>query len=358
MERQCRMTQELRSYWIVALVGLMSGCGGSATLPSGPAGNKAPEIQTLTVAPVAIVPGASAVVVVDARDPDGDRMFYTFRATNGTFLIPDSNQPARAEYLNNGSTGADTISVIVSDTKNATATRSTTIAVDRTSGGKPPGPTPTPNPNPDPNPNPNPNPNPTPKPTPKPTPTPGANRPPTAAPTGSSCHPRPGNPCNATVAANAADPDGDTLSYSWSGCASGSGASAACVVTGTNSVTATVTVTDSKGATVTASVNVAGTNAKPSLECPRIISVPQGGQKTIHFTFVDADGDTAKSCSINFNTDCAVVSVSGTNVTARARNCGGPGTCNCGVVLNCADPWGGDTNDCQSTISGTWPPAS
>lgn len=326
MERQVVMSQGLRRIAGVTLA-LRSGCGGGATLPAGPEGNKAPQIQGITVDPPAVLPGASAMITVTASDPDGDRLLYAFRATNGTFSIPDANQPARAEYRNNGVVGADTITVTVRDSKNASTSSSANIAIDRpTSGGTPsPNPNPTPSPSPDPTPSPGPKPNPTPgptpTPTPAPTPTPSANRPPTVSVADASCHPRPSQPCTATLVAAGSDPDGDPISLAWSGCANGVASTSGCSVSSLGSVgVATVTVADGKGGNATATANVVGTNVKPTVvaggsSCSS--PLPNDANCTMSFQVTDDDTSSMGVSGPNVSGACVFVSQNNVGMTIR-----------------------------------------
>ncbi len=278
MEGRRKMAQELRRCAFVWLVGFALAtafaCGGGATLPTGPAGNRSPAIQGVSVEPNAITPGGSAMVVVTARDPEDDRLFYTFHATHGVFAIPDSSQPGRAQYLNNGTAGTDTISVIVSDTKNATVTGTAKISVDRTTGGKPP----------------------TPKPTPEPTAAPTHNEAPKVEINSSevACHPTPTSPCTLAISASASDPDRDPIAYRWLGCASGADQTSTCIVTTLGTYSAQVTVTDSHGAAASASKDFTGVNSAPVCKVGQgsglVCSAPHC-RVILGVTGSDADGD-------------------------------------------------------------------
>ena len=75
----------------------------------------------------------------------------------------------------------------------------------------------------------------------------------------------PGAPCEVTVAAEAADPDGDALTFAWSGCASGSQTRSSCRVERPGSMEAAVVVSDSKGNSTRASAVVEGINRPPEV---------------------------------------------------------------------------------------------
>ena len=350
MEGRRKMAQELRRCAFVWLVGFALAtafaCGGGATLPTGPAGNRSPAIQGVSVEPNAITPGGSAMVVVTARDPEDDRLFYTFHATHGVFAIPDSSQPGRAQYLNNGTAGTDTISVIVSDTKNATVTGTAKISVDRTTGGKPPTPKPTPTPSP------NPNPNPTPTPAPR-----------TVAPncfcerrrelspaTKCSLHEQPCRlPCT------------NCSEIAWSGCASGAAAgtssSTSCTVSSLGSVTATAVATG-PGGSAQASVTSAGVNGKPTASCPADYTTTYCKVRTTGWHPSDPDGDSL-SCAADIppgSEEIAAVLQKVNCTQFVIKTCGyihGTSGCFSVVEASSRDPWGAQS-ECSFKVVGTY----
>ena len=102
------------------------------------------------------------------------------------------------------------------------------------------------------------------------------NRPPSVRvvfPAGTQCVLSAGSPCTLDVAAQASDPDGDTLRYSWSGCAGGSSDRAQCTVSAPGPATATVTVDDLHTHVVHASATASGsgTNRLPDVSVGYVV---------------------------------------------------------------------------------------
>ena len=110
----------MKMRWTLAMAAAMAaGCGEKG--PAGPESNRAPEIRNLTVSPAVIPLGGTAIVSVEASDPDGDQMFYRFEAGAGS-ITADAAQPSRATYRNDGAVhGSDQVRVTVTDSKNASA---------------------------------------------------------------------------------------------------------------------------------------------------------------------------------------------------------------------------------------------
>jgi hypothetical protein len=95
----------------------------------------------------------------------------------------------------------------------------------------------------------------------------------------SSCIPHGSFACSLNVAATAADPDGDALTYAWSGCASGAGATAVCTVKDRGKVSAIVSVDDGHGHSATASATGEGEpepNLPPSVQVGYIVNPAAG----------------------------------------------------------------------------------
>lgn len=131
------------------------------------------------------------------------------------------------------------------------------------------------------------------------------------------------------VTAQAADPNGNPLTYVWQGCAAGTGVAATCAVAALGQQTATVTVTDSKGASATASVNVEGTNSGPTVTingpaschptpntpCTASLSAsgsdPDGDALTYAWSGCASGSGSAKSCQVTgLSTFASTVTVS------------------------------------------------
>jgi len=197
----------------------------------------------VTLTPPVVPPRGSAVVQVDAIDPDGDRLFFRFTAESGS-ITADPDHPGRATYVHSGGTaGADLLTVTVTDTRNTSATLSRNVPLQ-------------------------------------------GNRGPDVRVTSviESCHP----PCRITYTAVATDPEGDELQYRWSGCTSGAAISAPCFLVHPGPVTSAVTVTDGQGGVTTVTVTAEGTNRAPTIRA--VQDSPQGEPRLLVFED-DADGD-------------------------------------------------------------------
>jgi hypothetical protein len=233
-----------RRAFVLAAVLAASGCGDEG--PVGPESNRAPEIRNLSVSPGVIPLGGTAVVSVEAVDPDGDAVFYRFEASAGS-VTADPAQPGRATYRNDGvARGSDQVRVTVTDSKNASASGVASVTLQ-------------------------------------------GNRAPTVALTSPvaerACHPR----CSLTVEANAQDEDGDPLRYTWSGCTSGEAPTSRCPIDAPGPHTAAVLVEDGRGGVATASLTLDGRNAPPVVSGGRTFAGP--GPERFLTTIEEADDD-------------------------------------------------------------------
>ena len=178
------------------------------------------------------------------------------------------------------------------------------------------------------------------------------NRPPSVAvvfPAGMQCAPQPGAPCTVEVAAQASDPDGDTLHYSWSGCATGRSERAHCTVPGPGSVVATVTVDDQHAHVVSASGTASGggTNRPPDVSIG-YVSVPAGNPSMIVVLGNVVDPEDGFLCGREF---CGGISTTGSCGSSPALQCSclaglealltrttAAGTCS--ITFEVKDKWG------------------
>jgi large repetitive protein len=190
-----------------------------------------------------VPPRGSAVVQVDAIDPDGDRLFFRYSAESGAVTADPSN-PALATYVDRGSTAeSDRLTVTVTDARNTSTTATRTVPLQ------------------------------------------GNRRPVVSVqPAVEGCHP----PCRVTFIAEASDPEGEELSYAWSGCASGNEASAPCQVEHPGTISAAVTVTDGQGGVTTVVATAEGTNRAPTI---RGVQDAPAGEPRLLVSENDADGD-------------------------------------------------------------------
>lgn len=229
-----------------AMAGMLAAAGCGEEGPVGPESNRAPEIRGLAVSPAVIPLGGTAVVSVDASDPDGDQVFYRFEAGAGS-ITTDPGQPGRATYRNDGVLrGSDQVRVTVTDTKNASASGIASVTLQ-------------------------------------------GNRAPTirltTLVTERACHPK----CSLTVLSNADDADGDLLRYTWSGCTSGVEPTSRCVIDAPGPHTAALVVEDGRGGVATASITLDGQNSAPVVSGGRVFSGV--GPERFQIASDDADGD-------------------------------------------------------------------
>jgi hypothetical protein len=197
----------------------------------------------VTLTPSVVVPRGSALVTVDAIDPDGDALFYRYQAEAGTVTADPAN-PGHATYVHSGGTaGTDHLTVTVTDARNTSATLARSISL-------------------------------------------LGNRGPQVVLRRviDACHP----PCRITYTAEATDPEGDELTYTWSGCTSGTEVSSPCFLENPGPVTSAVTVTDGQGGTTTVAATAEGTNRAPVIR--GVQDAPQGTPRLLVFED-DADGD-------------------------------------------------------------------
>jgi hypothetical protein len=276
------------SAWLFCIGLAVAGCdrGGEGAL--GPSANQAPQIRSITVTPAVIPLGGTALVQVDAIDPDGDRLFYRYSAEAGT-IIADPAHEGQATYTRIATElPGDTITVTATDTKNASNSAARTVPF-------------------------------------------LGNRPPQVSiGGGGSCHP----PCTRTFTASATDPDGDPVTYLWTGCASGTANIATCSLATVGDITAAVVVSDGRGGVASASALATGTNRPPVIMGGGDI-VARAARFNVFYD--DPDGD-ALACgwvgycqctgSIqSFNLDCVLP----------------PGLSACVEHFSCTDPFGATT---------------
>lgn len=278
---------KMRSAWVTAAVLLASGCGDEG--PVGPASNRAPEIRNLSVSPAVIPLGGTAVVSVEASDPDGDQIFYRFEATAGS-VTADPAQPGRASYRNDGVTrGSDQVRVTVTDSNNASTSGVASVTLQ-------------------------------------------GNRSPTldlrALVTERACHPR----CTLTILSNAQDEDGDGLRYTWSGCTSGVEPTSRCVIDAPGPHTAAVLVEDGRGGVVTGSLTLDGRNSAPTVGGGRTFS--GAGPERFLISSGDADDDELL-CGWWGNCSCTGSHQSFNLVCSLPSDLD-----RCFMRFSCSDPWG------------------
>ncbi len=97
------------------------------TIPPDPYNNKAPYITSATASTNQVLTNGTITLSVVATDPDNDALTYAWTASAGTFSAEDT---ANTTWTAPSTPGAQTISIIVSDGKSATAGASFTITVE------------------------------------------------------------------------------------------------------------------------------------------------------------------------------------------------------------------------------------
>lgn len=110
--------------------------------------NRPPVITRIRVDPPAVAPGKAATVHVEAQDPDGERLAYSFAAESGRVQVADASRPEARYMPAERSTIVDRITVTVTDTHGYKATGSQIVtiegAVTGAAGGASAGPAPEP----------------------------------------------------------------------------------------------------------------------------------------------------------------------------------------------------------------------
>lgn len=216
--------------------------------------NQAPGIASLTPTPARVAPKGTSTVTVQASDPEGDALTYTWQAPQG-WAINGSGKTVKIVAPDKKDVSA-TVKVMVDDGAGGSATASTTISTQ-------------------------------------------PNRPPAiGALTAKPQTLKPG--ANSTVKASASDADGDALTYTWSTPAGWtmSGSGSTIVVTAPNSYGASgaveLVVEDTSGATAQKAVVLTTTgNTAPTIS--KMTATPQtvalGGSSKVEVQASDPDGD-------------------------------------------------------------------
>jgi hypothetical protein len=270
---------------VLALGALLAGAC-AADGPLGPSSNRAPQVRSVTLTPPVVPLGGTATLRVDAVDPDGDTLYFHYRAQGGT-VTPDPSDTSQAVYRNDGvARVADRITVTVVDTSSAATTTEAAVPLQ-------------------------------------------GNRAPVVVRIAGqrSCHPS----CSLSLEAVANDPDNDPLTYAWTGCASGTTSSARCSLSTVGEVTATVTVQDGRGGSTSLGVVLEGTNSPPVVSGGQVLRGYT--QATFVVSAVDPDNDTL---TCGWLGTCLCQGGSGINL-----QCYLPGElASCLMRFACSDPFG------------------
>jgi hypothetical protein len=229
--------------------------------------NHNPAISSLTATPASVVTGANSTIRCTASDPDGDALTYSWTITGGSI----SGTGSTVTWTAPSTAGTFYITVIVSDGKGGTATRSVSITA--------------------------------------------TNRNPAI----SSLIATPATVVtggNSVITCTASDPDSDTLTYSWiyvGGSISGSGNTITWTAPSAFGIyIVTAIVSDGKGGIATQSVSITVTNHNPAISSLTTTptSVVTGANSIIRCTASDPDGD-----ALTYSWTITGGSISGTGST-------------------------------------------
>jgi len=105
---------------------LLLGCAQPNPTEGNLSGNRPPEIKSITTDPVFITVGSTANITVDATDPDGDPLSYSWVVALGDIIGSGSKVKYTAAYC---CVGVNTIHIEVKDSKGASASGTINIEV-------------------------------------------------------------------------------------------------------------------------------------------------------------------------------------------------------------------------------------
>jgi hypothetical protein len=89
-------------------------------------GNQTPVIQSVSVDPLQVKIGSTAIVIVDALDPDGDAVSYSWSTPLGDIIGSGAQVRYSAAYC---CVGINSITVIVEDTRGAKISETVNIEI-------------------------------------------------------------------------------------------------------------------------------------------------------------------------------------------------------------------------------------
>ncbi len=105
---------------------LLLGCVQPTDTDINTAGNSDPVINGITINPVFIRVGTTTTVIVDATDPDGDNLSYSWSVALGDIIGSGNQVRYTAAYC---CVGINTINVVVKDSKGAKVSGSVNIEI-------------------------------------------------------------------------------------------------------------------------------------------------------------------------------------------------------------------------------------
>ena len=105
---------------------ILFGCAQPNPTESNAGGNSAPEINSITIDPVFITVGTTTKITIDATDPEGDAISYSWTVALGDIIGSGAEVRYTAAFC---CVGTNTIHLEVKDSKGASINKSIEIVV-------------------------------------------------------------------------------------------------------------------------------------------------------------------------------------------------------------------------------------
>jgi len=105
---------------------ILFGCAHPNSTESNTGGNSSPEINSIIIDPVFITVGTTATITIDASDPEGDPLSYSWTVALGDIIGSGAKVRYTAAFC---CVGTNTIHLEVKDSKGAVVKESIEIAV-------------------------------------------------------------------------------------------------------------------------------------------------------------------------------------------------------------------------------------
>lgn len=111
---------------IIFTTAILFSCAQPNPTESNSAGNSSPEINSISIDPVFITVGTTTKITVDATDPEGDALTYSWTVALGDIIGNGAEVRYTAAYC---CVGINTIHLEVKDSRGAVVTESIEIVV-------------------------------------------------------------------------------------------------------------------------------------------------------------------------------------------------------------------------------------
>lgn len=111
---------------IIIVSSIFFSCVQPESIISSSAGNSAPEIKSIFVDPIFVQVGATAVIKVNAEDPDGDVLSFEWSTAIGDIIGSGPEVRYSAAYC---CVGINIITVTVADNKGAKTSKSVEVEI-------------------------------------------------------------------------------------------------------------------------------------------------------------------------------------------------------------------------------------